>query len=57
LSEILDSADHSGSHIFPGDLPLEELLRLYNLQPNTNTEGTGMEEEEDTPGTCVRGIV
>jgi len=32
-----------------GDLPLEELLRLYNLQPNTNTEGTGMEEDEEIP--------
>lgn len=55
MSEILDSADHSGSRIFPGDLPLEELLRLYNLQSNTNSEGTGPEEEEEIPGTCVGG--
>jgi len=44
--------------MYLGELSLEELLKLYNLQrhsatPETNTEGTSVDEEEQTPGGCV----
>ena len=45
---------------YPGELSLEELLKLYNLlrhpaTPETNTEGTSVDEGEQTPGGWVCG--